>query len=120
LKDAETAATQFEKDVASAEDRKIECEKNLTDFAAIEENLIWLKSRTAPIPEPEIIEDDKPAEEAAAPADVDMEAPAAETTAETTEAPIAEETIEAPAMEEVPCEAEPIIEDVPAMDSIAA
>jgi len=120
LKEAETAVTQFEKDVASAGDRKIECEKDLSDFAAIEENLIWLKSRTAPIIEPEIIEDDKPIEEAAASGDVDMEAPAAETTAETIEAPIAEETIEVPLMEEAPCMAEPIIEDVPTMDSIIA
>jgi len=99
-KDSTKAVEIHDIDVASAGERKLECEKNLFDFALIEEELAWLKARTAPVPEPEIVEEEKPA-------DVEMtDAPA-----ETTEAPIAEETTattEAP-MEAVP---EPIIEEV--------
>lgn len=109
LKEADKAIVTHDNDVASAETRKVECENNLMEFSLIEDALNWLKVRTVPVPEPEIIEDDKPAETA----DVEM-APTAEPTAESTEAPIAEETMATEAPIE-PVVEEPIIEE-PAMD----
>jgi len=112
LKECEKAVTTHDSDVESAEGRKVDCENNLMEFSLIEDALTWLKVRTAPIPEAEIIEDDKPAESA----DVEM-APAGETTAET-EAPIAEDTTATDAPIEEPIMEEPVM-DVP-MDSIVA
>lgn len=99
----EAALMNHDNDVLSSEETMMHANVALEKFSLIEADLTWLKVRSAPVPVPEIIEDDevKPAEELPA-ADVAMEeAPVAETTAETEAAPA---PIEEPLMEEAPLE----------------
>jgi len=105
-KDNEAAVLNHDNDVAAVDENKLRAELNLKTFAAIEEDLAWLKVRTVPVPEPEPVEE-APAEEV--PADVSMaEAPVAETTAETEAAPVEAAPIEEPIIEEAPAFEQPL------------